>query len=124
MVKNWSTLEKALAGLAAVIVLVVVVLGVVAWRSGEDEVSWPEGCEGGVLDSDLEADASPVDALRVFVQGRDDFPLDANWVLESDTGGVYRFVNDTGGHFEIDIQDGLVRRFMKCPTVDVTPNSD
>lgn len=112
--KNWSAIEKTLAALAAVVFVVVAGLGVVALRT-DDSRQLPEGCEGAILDDDLEADDSPADALRVFVQSRTDFPIDDSWVLESDDGGAYVFVSDRGGHFEVEVRDGLVRRFMKCP---------
>lgn len=112
--KNWSLVEKVLAAVAVVVFSGVVVLGVLAMRTDSGE-ALPEGCEGATLDSDLDADASPVDALRVFVQSRSDFPIDDSWVLESDTDGKYVFVSDNGGHFEIEVSGGLVRRFMKCP---------
>ncbi len=112
--KNWSVLEKVLAAVAVVVFLGVAILGVVAWRSDDGE-ALPDGCEGSSHESDIEADASPVDALRVFVQSRTDFPIDDSWVLESDTDGNYVFVSDEGGHFEVEISSGLVRRYMKCP---------
>ena len=113
-VKNWSNLERALAGVAVAVFVGVAVLGVIALRSDEEQI--PEGCEGASLDSDFESDDSPADVLRAFVQSRpDEFPVDDNWLLESDDDGLYRFVNDTGGRYEIEVRDGLVRRFLRCP---------
>lgn len=114
--RDWSPLEKALAAVAALVAVVVVVLAVWAWRSGGDDEAVPEGCVGETLDSELTADASPADALRGFVQARPElFPVDDSWVLESDDGGAYVFVSDNGGQFEVEVRDGLVRRFLSCP---------
>ena len=108
-------LEKVLAGVAAVVFVGVGVLAVVALRSGGDDV--PEGCEVAEHDSDLDLDLSPVDALRMFVQERpDQFPVDDSWRLESDDDEVFTFVSDhTSGYYEVDIRDGMVRRYMICP---------
>lgn len=112
--KNWSAIEKALAGLAVLVFVVVAGLGVMAWRADDSELL-PEGCEGAAIDDDLEADTSPADALRTFVQSRTDFPIDDSWILESNDEGAYVFVSENGGHFEVEVRKGLVRRFMKCP---------
>jgi hypothetical protein len=115
-VREWSLVEKVLAAVAVVVFIGVAVLAVVAWRSGDDDGAVPDGCEGQTLDSDLESDASPVDALRIFVQDRPgDFPVDDSWTTASVEGGTYLFVSDNGGHFEIEVRDGLVRRYLICP---------
>lgn len=114
-VKNWTVVDKILAGVAVVVFLAVGGLAVVALRSDNDE-ALPEGCDGAILDDDLVGDDSPVDALRLFVQSRTDYPTDDSWILESDSDGAYVFVSDNGGHFEVEVRDGIVRRFMKCPS--------
>jgi hypothetical protein len=116
-VREWSTLEKVLAGIAAVVFVGVAALGVVAWRSGgDDSESVPDGCRGETLDSELTTDASPVDALRGFVQTRPElFPVDDSWTLQSDDDGAYVFVSDNGGRFEVEVRQGLVRRYLSCP---------
>lgn len=115
--KEWSLVEKVLAALAVVVFVGVAVLGVVAWRSDDDDgTAVPEGCEGSTLDSDLGSDDTPVDALRRFVQSRPElFPVDDSWVLESDDDGVYVFVSENGGRYEVEVQRGLVRRYLSCP---------
>ena len=114
--RNWSPLEKGLAVVALVVFVGVAVLGVMALRSGGDDDAVPEGCEGGRLESELTSDDGPVDALRNFVQTRPEaFPLDDSWVLESDEAGEYLFVSDNGGRFEVEVRQGLVRRYLSCP---------
>jgi hypothetical protein len=115
-VQNWTVIEKVLAAVAVVVFVAVAALGVLALVSDGDDEALPEGCEGARLDSDLEAESSPVDALRIFVQSRPgDFPVDDSWVLESDDRGVFVFVSEQGGHYEVEVRDGLVRRFLMCP---------
>lgn len=108
-------LDRVLAGLAVMVLIVVVGLAVVAVRRDNDR-ALPEGCEGAVLEDDLVGDESPVDALRLFVQSRSDYPLDDSWVLESDADGAYVFTSDNDGYYEVEVRDGIVRRFMKCPS--------
>ncbi|MFP4512198.1 MAG: hypothetical protein ACLFRV_04525 [Acidimicrobiales bacterium] len=111
--KDWSVLEKVLAAVAVLVFVGVGALGLVAWRSGDGV---PDGCEVARDDSDIEGDMAPTDALRVFVQARsDEFPVDDSWILESDDDGVYTFVSEADGYYEVDVRDGLVRRFMTCP---------
>jgi hypothetical protein len=116
-VRDWSPFEKGLAVVAGLVFVAVAVLGVVAWRSGgDDEVVVPAGCDGGRLDSELTSDDGPADALRLFVQARpESFPVDDSWVLESDDDGVFLFVSDNGGRFEVEVRQGLVRRYLSCP---------
>jgi hypothetical protein len=115
--RDWSPVEKILAALAVLVFVGVAALGVVAWGSGgDDDTAVPEGCEGSTLDSDLTSDDTPVDALRRFVQSRPElFPVDDSWVLESDDDGVYLFVSESGGHYEVAVERGLVRRYLSCP---------
>lgn len=113
--RNWSVTEKLLAVLAATVFVVVGVLGVLALtRGGGEEI--PEGCEGATDDSGLVTDLGPSDALRVFVQARpEQFPVDDSWRLESDDGGMYVFVSDRDGYYEIEVERGSVQRYLSCP---------
>lgn len=108
--------EKVLAVVAVLVFVGVAVLGILAVLSDGDDDAVPEGCDGSRVDTDLAGESSPSDALRLFVQDRsDEFPVDDNWVLESDEDGRYLFVNDQGGHYEVEVEDGLVRRYLSCP---------
>lgn len=114
--KDWSRLDKGLAATASVVLVVVIVLGVLALRpSGDDVVD--DRCRTATLDEPgLTSDMGPVDALRVFVQGQpDDFPVDDSWIVESDTGDVTIFTSANGGEFEVEVSDGVVRRYVSCP---------
>jgi hypothetical protein len=116
-VRDWSPLEKALVVVAVLVFVAVAALGAVAWRSGsDDEAVVPPGCDGASLDSELTSADGPADALRLFVQARPEaFPVDDSWVLESDDEGVFLFVSDNGGRFEVEVRQGLVRRYLSCP---------
>ncbi|MGY6502099.1 MAG: hypothetical protein ACXIVQ_14545 [Acidimicrobiales bacterium] len=114
--KTWSVLDKSLAAAAALVFVVVAVLGVVALRSDGTEEG-RDGCRTATLDEPgLTSDDGPVDALRNFVQGRpEDFPVDDSWVVESDSDGVTVFTSANGGEFEVEVSDGVVRRYLSCP---------
>ena len=112
--QNWSIPERVLAVVAGVVAVAVVALGVVALRSSGQDAD-PE-CEVATLDSELTSDTGAVDALRRFVQARpDDFPVDDSWIVQSDEGGVTVFSSRRGGQFEVEVADGLVRRYAICP---------